>query len=1036
VLYSSHCERFLRDHLALLKANEWALLFQIIQIMRTACRVNGTYLDQKVLVPEGASWSAVLKILQEDKTNIPEKFLATLEATLEDWKLGVLTSSMLPAGTRDAGQLTLYLLELYQSRTGMGHRRDTRTEKLVKLIFAFAGGITAELKTDFDRAPALLDLDRTKGNNSRLLQYGESLLDLALKGPDASQLARYLPDVILELATERWYRKPRPKLVGMEEMLAQMTERSQLDKSFRFGLASDNPFSGTESAFSTPLLWLLEYHTDRALNFVIALLNHATRHYKENADPDDAISTINLRLPDGTTSQQTASASLWSMYRGHTAYANPLLTSILMALEKYLLSLGSQGEVKGQHFRHCLSVLLKQSQTVATTAVVASAVQAYPLLAAEWVLAVLDQKDFYYWDIYRYTRDRQSPFFFQDGSLDVRERTASHLLPHRTQYDGGLRGFIIYYCITIGVYNQQIADMIDQQLAAADPSDLNWRKTLEQIDGRRLVRGKEVEINGQSGFMIETEFSPEVAASVEAFRMQHEMEREEMTQASELKNAFDGKQVMTLDRWLQIYDHYQTLTQINSLRHAPGLLAAVGIRDFWPHLNEGQQKAAISVVGQVADDFAIEGLTGPRLGFLNVNIYDTSAVLQVLPQLLSNPDINQHANDRYQAEEMIFRVLVSHYEDNNPDYNKFLTALDRYFWPAEPTLAARMWQGALALGSGTQMLPNPQAFETQQSYLDAVYSFISDYYKKVRAGEVSIDVENIDLGKFEKWALSRAIHHIPAHEPPAPILTFTRAVILAYLRLNADSKQQREDNYHEIRHLLQNKLAKIFFESALGVGPMLMDFFCKQILTETVLKSIIAGNNELVNFFLDTMKQTIFITDNALKEDLAPHQRTVQLFQAMWKAFHNTSSEIERAVFWSTLLLNIDWKASARTWAPIQGMKDFFNFYIESGTAIYPAAAINLLATIGDQELLPAALITLVAELQKAGQFNNINLYTDTKAEQLAHRIYDYHLEAVRVQPALMEAYQWLLRRLIDLGSTDAYWLNEFVIAYHRQHDN
>lgn len=1033
VLSSARCEAFLQDHLALLKANDWALLFLVIHIMRTACRVNGCYLDRKVLVPEGSSWAAVLKILQEDKTGIPVKYYPTLEAILQDWKLEVLTKPNLPTATRDAGLLTQFLLKRFLVSGGRIYSRDKQLERLVKLLFPFAGGITTELRAEFDRAPGLLELDRTVAGNNPLRIYGGILLDQALMGPDAAQLARYLPDVIFELATKRWYRMPRPQLEGMEEMMAKITESSQLDQNFRFGLAGVDRFGSTESSLSTPVYWLLQYHADRALDFVIALFNHATAHYKDNAFPGDPITTITLHLQDGTTRAQTASPVLWAMFRAYNGYGNPLLNSILMAIEKYLLSIGAQGEQQGEHFRHCLSVLLTQSTTVATTAVVASAVQAYPLMAAAWMLVLLDQKDFYNWDISRYTHDLETPFLFQDGSLDVQERTASHFLLHRTQYDAGLRGFVIHYWVTIGVYNVRIAEMIDRLLAAADPADLDWRKTLEHIDGRRLVLGKEVEIKGKPGFMVQTNFSPEVATMVEEFRVQHEKDQAERAQTIELKNAFDKKTPITLERWTQIQEHYKGITEFNTLRHAPGLLAAVGIRDLWAKLNDEQRKECIGIVGQLSDAFAIAGFTHHQLGQLNTSPYDTPAVLEVLPLLLSNPNINAHADDRYQVEELIFRVLVAYYEDNILDYNKFVKALHLHLWPAHPDLAFKMWQGALALEGREDKLPAQQSYENYEAYLDAVYAFLSDYYKKVRVGQVSVDIQKVELTTFNKWALARAIRHIPGQAPPEAVLAFLARILTAYVKHHTDAARQDEDNYHEIGDPLQDKLAQIFFESALGPGPALMDYFCKLLITKPVLAALRRDGNDLFSFFMDTMKQTIFKTDEAMKQDASTHERTVQLFQAMWKAFDITSTQMQRAAYWSTILLNIDWRPSARDWAPISGMKEFFIRYVDTSTAMFPAAAVNLVATIGDQELLPEALVPLVAGLKKAGLLSDFNLYTDTKAELLIHRIYDFHLEEVRKDPGLMESYRWLLERLIDLGSTNAYWLNEFVISYHRQ---
>jgi hypothetical protein len=192
VLSSPHCKAFLQSNVALLKANEWALLFQIIQIMRTASKVARTYLGQKALVPIGSGWAAVFTLLADDRSGIPAKHYPVLLALLEEWKAAVFTSPDLPTGTREAGLLTQFLLKRFLTGKERLRRKDETVKQFVHLLFAFAGGIPVELKAEFDRASGLTALDDKVEDNERLIAYGEMLLDLSLKGPAIAQLARYL----------------------------------------------------------------------------------------------------------------------------------------------------------------------------------------------------------------------------------------------------------------------------------------------------------------------------------------------------------------------------------------------------------------------------------------------------------------------------------------------------------------------------------------------------------------------------------------------------------------------------------------------------------------------------------------------------------------------------------------------------------------------------------------------------------------------------------------------------------------------------
>jgi hypothetical protein len=90
-------------------------------------------------------------------------------------------------------------------------------------------------------------------------------------------------------------------------------------------------------------------------------------------------------------------------------------------------------------------------------------------------------------------------------------------------------------------------------------------------------------------------------------------------------------------------------------------------------------------------------------------------------------------------------------------------------------------------------------------------------------------------------------------------------------------------------------------------------------------------------------------------------------------------------------------------------------------------AVINLLSHIGDATLLPqginwlAAIMKSSKDPQPLGQFKY--------ADQLLHRVYDNHLSELRADKNLFENYLWALNNMISYGSSDAYWIREFLIS-------
>ncbi|MBO5320151.1 MAG: hypothetical protein J6B01_10155 [Ruminococcus sp.] len=131
------------------------------------------------------------------------------------------------------------------------------------------------------------------------------------------------------------------------------------------------------SAYQTPVYAVLQMQTMKTIDFIIDLTNNAATNYKDsdlNKHYHECCE-IQIVLSDEEIISQICSDRLWKAYRG-TSVTPHLLESSLMALEDYLM-LYVKSKSKEEAIELC-SYLLKNSNNVAITAVVLSAVIAYP----------------------------------------------------------------------------------------------------------------------------------------------------------------------------------------------------------------------------------------------------------------------------------------------------------------------------------------------------------------------------------------------------------------------------------------------------------------------------------------------------------------------------------------------------------------------------------------------------------------------------------------------------------------------------------
>ena len=91
---------------------------------------------------------------------------------------------------------------------------------------------------------------------------------------------------------------------------------------------------------------------------------------------------------------------------------------------------------------------------------------------------------------------------------------------------------------------------------------------------------------------------------------------------------------------------------------------------------------------------------------------------------------------------------------------------------------------------------------------------------------------------------------------------------------------------------------------------------------------------------------------------------------------------------------------------------------------------LNVFSTVGENTFLPESISLLVDILKSKVDYTDALLYPS--AERMIKRLYYNHISIIKNDKKLIDDYIWILNRMVDLGSSEAYFIRENVITYKK----
>jgi len=475
-LQSPSAREFLERHRETLFEDDGRLLVRVIHLMRVACKTTPWWLHDaaqvpsQLLVASGEAWPAVLELVLAGLDQLVPEHTPILLGLIEDFASSIDWREPEPKGFEQAAKIGFGLLGHLDS-----YRMDDMRKRTLKVIAKVPRGDANAFEKLVDRAVADEHRDRLADEVSEIL----------LGGIDGWTACRYFPEEIIRLT--------KSKLLLHEEDLYRDDWRrgGSIDIEPVFGIQEHTHFdSFPASSIRGVFLPLLRHHPQRAIDFIIELLNHAGTWYGEQRWPYDRLESayqVTIEVPGEAPVTQWANPRLWGLYRGHSVGPYVLQTA-LMALEAWLLDVC---ELEGVDLEFWLLKILRESNNVMATAVVASVCNAHPEKAGRAALALLSSRELIGMDRARLVQERGHPALsgmfpsFGINQIYEDERKKSDALPHRGH---DLEALAVKLQLTAG--REAVFALIDRHRAALPPVEEQseehrlWRLALHRMDVR------------------------------------------------------------------------------------------------------------------------------------------------------------------------------------------------------------------------------------------------------------------------------------------------------------------------------------------------------------------------------------------------------------------------------------------------------------------------------------------------------------------------------------------------------------------------
>ena len=1030
VFRSDNCAYFFDSFEKELLLNDGALFDKCLSAIETCCKESFNVNNNTILVPIGNGWKCALLFIsghfqQLDAVKLP------IITFINDWYYKLLLKYNTVDTEEQEAAKSIVLHYIGEIENGSFVLSDKEQEKgLVTILFDLASISQEEIKSLIGRCYGNKTKKKTWGARS----FYDKVKESALSGIRNARLLNELPNLVIEVAWKEW--KYKPKEDNFPDDLAIIMPH-QLHGDECWGITTKYNFFPS-GIYKTPFYNLLWCHPKESMAFVVGFVNYAVDFYVKVPDDQNhykrQINKVDVVIDDKTIDYKYACAELWMAFRGHSV-TSYLLESLLMSLEKYLLEIaGMKSETSRNILNYVFDYVIRNSNNVAPLAVLSSVTMAFPEEVGMSMLPLFTVKEFYDWDLDRALKDH-----FPLSPVDFRipfaqnERWESNKLPHRIKYRRGLMDFVLDYQFNIRVLNGElfkVFDVLNQKSQGLN--DIVWKKNLLEMD----VRNQEIgEYDAKLGvFPVLPKYNDEIDGFIKENQEEYLQYQESSKYSGLLLNAWKNSVLISFEEWSECYDYYTKKDEDDvlpemDLMDRPVTLAYFGLRDFSEEISEAQKEWSIkmlydTVVNIIQDAYHHEFGLVPKY-----NVTENEIALSSFHLLMQNMDAEDDVNA---IVILLVYMLIAPFADFESDKN--IQYFREVFSDHYPKIAKRVWLVLIELSEYRK--EHPYTHYAKESDIQNEDDFICN---KVYDLELKLDLSRISIDKCDRFVLYRVFASTPIHFDDVDYYGFIMHVLTMLI---GDMEKEKENviinqGYYKAIMDIERYLALCFLNSNLDYSVPSF-----KMLIESVLKhksTIRYGRDELlefVNYVLDFI--VIKLHDNGvlgIQEKV--YKKQIENFWSLWDVFYEMMPEDGMCPLMEKLMLDTRYLCfdersvpDESDWDVLENQKEFYKKVLLGKGKTYINSAIKVFSTIGNKAFMPDGIIWIVEILKS--DLGLCKCLKTTHADRMIKRLFYDHISAIKSDKKLIDDYLWMLNKMVELGSSDAYFIRENVITYKK----
>lgn len=865
MLLSDYSDYFFKINKDLLFKDEHRLLKRICLLVRIGCKeIDNSFFDKLgvrtpdilsmeyvITKPKGNGWKSLIKFINENLEKIGINNLSFVLPALYDWN-----------SHNKSGDVTKYAsliaLSLYKStiENNVYIRDSGFSKELILTILYGAGEIKNELEAIIDE----IILNNWKRHNDPYHLMSKFILTKM----ECFNVAMEIPEKVIALAECLWVHESPEN--------DDYFYGSRLEIDHEFGVEDGHQNYYPASAYQTPIYALLQTNLESTLNFIINLINYASKKYAESNLDKGQVEVAALLLDDGKKIDLPISDRLWCMYRGTQVTSN-LLESILMSLERFFLERGKN--TKSETLEFYLNYILTKSESSALVAIVASIVCAFHEKTFNVAKTLFRTKEFFFYDTSRMILDQTHKTQLTSlktfsinrmNELHENERISSCDQKHRKT---SLENIALQYQFfrTKEVSEEEsekrlreIWDILDVHYNNLPDKELEnhhdktWRLYLARMDKRKMSPETK---DGEDGITIE--FNPEIDSELREYSESSQREASKFLTHSSLKIWADSR--------LYNRDDYK--------KHEPyekePLTALSEAKEIWNRLSEGNvaeellfYRATPSYVCAVLLRDFKEKLGKPELEFCKEVIFEYAIIINdnnyrhqigdgLVPALYILPRlIEDFPEERLTIKLILIKALMRHDPITIMGVDKISSVAIQavqHLWKNEPEFMNSLCIGYLVISQKHRDVQNrlrQQAYKQRKHEIDN-NDFERELLKELGSVVKIIEDETItesaveNIKSLDSDILITAFQLTPLdgeHKKPVPFTDEIIEIISKHL-LSCDREERLDYAFrHEfskhyarfILHLSNDKKDKYLknltenFTLSEGVADLLNDF--------------------------------------------------------------------------------------------------------------------------------------------------------------------------------------------------------------------